>query len=210
VSGACSYKFQFQIIAEGYTRNITNASYALTLGPWLTNPLLCGTFTYDVRVAPSMNCSTYCPFGPVCTVGITNNGAPTPCTPFQGGGGSQNIAPEDATTLNLWPNPNDGSQLYLELSQVDEGVSEVSVDLYDIFGQRVMGRTIAADGPFNTVMDLDGSLADGLYMVTVIAGEKTYTQRLSSNKVKAKSNGRKAPVERPGLFVFHRHNGWIP
>jgi hypothetical protein len=88
------------------------------------------------------------------------------------------MATTESGTLNLWPNPNRGDQLYVELTEVEKGVTEVTVDLHDAFGKLAMSRTIAADGPFNTVIDLDGSLANGLYMVTVIAGEKTYTQRL--------------------------------
>src|SRR4030095_15606751 len=50
---ACKYKFTLTVPAEGYVRVLVINSYALTLGPWITNPLLCGTFTYDVTVQAS-------------------------------------------------------------------------------------------------------------------------------------------------------------
>jgi hypothetical protein len=164
IPGATQYQFRFT--RPGFTRFITQPSYALILN-WVTNPLVAGN-TYDV-VVQSFKAGVWSGFcGNTCTLTIASSFS----------GGSLNIAPEDATTLSLWPNPNDGGQLYLELSQVDPGVTAVNVDLYDAFGKLAMSRTIAADGPFNTVIDLDGSLANGLYMVSVTAGEKVYTQRL--------------------------------
>jgi hypothetical protein len=62
--------------------------------------------------------------------------------------GNQNMATTESGTLNLWPNPNGGEQLYVELTEMEEGVSEVTVDLHDAFGKLAMSRTIAADGPF--------------------------------------------------------------
>jgi hypothetical protein len=173
-------RFNLSVPAEGYSRTITIGSYVLLLGPWFTNPLLCGTFTYDVTVRASFDCVNYCPVGPTCTVEITNNGAPVPCTaPFQGGGGNLNSAlVEEGITLSLWPNPNNGEQLYLQLSEVDAGVTQVTVELHDAFGKRVMSRVIPVNGPFNTVIDLEGSLSGGLYLVNLTAGEKVFTQRL--------------------------------
>jgi hypothetical protein len=51
--------------------------------------------------------------------------------------------------------------------------------MFDLFGKRVMARQIAVnDGFINTVMNFDGDLAAGVYMVNITAGDKVYTQRL--------------------------------
>ncbi|TXI82037.1 MAG: T9SS type A sorting domain-containing protein, partial [Flavobacteriales bacterium] len=76
-------------------------------------------------------------------------------------------------------NPNRGDQLFVSLSSVEEGVSTVSVDIYDLSGKRAMARTIAVqDGFVNTNVELGSQLASGLYMVHITAGDKAYTERL--------------------------------
>ncbi len=81
--------------------------------------------------------------------------------------------------LTMYPNPNRGDELFISLTQVAAGVNTASVDIYDMTGKRVAARTIAVqDGFVNQSLELNGSLAGGLYMVTVTAGEKIYTERL--------------------------------
>ncbi|MBK9765213.1 MAG: T9SS type A sorting domain-containing protein [Flavobacteriales bacterium] len=85
--------------------------------------------------------------------------------------------------LTLYPNPNNGEQLFMQLSEVDPEVKTLNVDLFDLMGKRVAARTIAVnDGMINTVLDLNNELSNGLYMVNIIAGEKTYTERLVIQK----------------------------
>ncbi len=56
----------------------------------------------------------------------------------------------------MYPNPNRGDQLFLSMSNVEEGVNVVNVDIFDMTGKNVMARTIAVqDGPAETVFDLD-------------------------------------------------------
>jgi len=177
---ACKYRFVFTVPAEGFTRQITINSYALTLGPWAATPLLCGTFTYDVTVQASFDCTTYCPVGATCTVEITNPGGAIPCTaPFGGGGGSLNTMAADAGDLLIYPNPNNGEQLVLMMSELPADLEEVTMDIHDAFGRVVMSRTIAVGGgEMNHVLDLDRSLANGMYTVKLTAGEAVFTQRL--------------------------------
>ena len=54
----------------------------------------------------------------------------------------------------------------------------MDIDVMDIFGKRVSASQIAAPGgAFVHTMDLS-SLAPGVYMVNVRAGDRLYTQRL--------------------------------
>ena len=177
VGAATHYKFKLEVASEGHIRNIVSTNYVLTLGPWSVNPLLCGTFTYDVNVAVSVDGGfTYCPFGPICTVGITN-GAPNPCTaPFTGG--NQHVDMTTQGEMTMWPNPNREQILYLGLSEVEAGVTDVTVAIYDLFGKQVMHQVINADAAFTTVLDLGNNMASGLYTVNLTAGSKSYSQRL--------------------------------
>ncbi|MBK9175006.1 MAG: T9SS type A sorting domain-containing protein [Flavobacteriales bacterium] len=140
-----------------------------------TTGLVCG-LTYDVDVRASFDGGTnWCApngatWGDVCLL--------TMATCFTGGG-NQNMVQEGSTGLRMYPNPNRGDQLMLSLESVAEGVQTVSVDILDAFGKRVSASTIAVqDGFINTVLELNGSLAAGMYMVNITAGEQVYTERL--------------------------------
>jgi hypothetical protein len=79
----------------------------------------------------------------------------------------------------MFPNPNRGDVLTFSLSGIEEGVNTVSVDIYDLTGKRMSARMIAVtDGPVNTILDLNGELAAGMYVVNITAGETLYTERL--------------------------------
>ena len=79
----------------------------------------------------------------------------------------------------MWPNPNNGDQLYMTIAELGAEVATTQVDIYDLTGQRVIGRSIATQASnLNSVIELDEQLAPGLYMVIVTAGEVSFTQRL--------------------------------
>jgi hypothetical protein len=95
--------------------------------------------------------------------------------------GGSTVATGDAK-LAMFPNPNNGEQLTVSLSAVEEGVNTVSVDIYDLTGAVVSSRTIAVnDGMVYQVLELTG-MASGLYMVNITAGSKRYTERLVISK----------------------------
>ncbi|MBK8614048.1 MAG: T9SS type A sorting domain-containing protein [Flavobacteriales bacterium] len=185
---ANAYLFELTNTANGYTRLIGGSSYTLVLGKWFTNPLLCGTHTYNVRVRASFDGgSTYCPWGAVCTVGITNNFAAPFCTapaaPAMAAGDDRVFFDGDETSteavLTLWPNPNNGEQLYVTIDGLQNEVTTATVDIFDMVGHKVATHTIAVNSTtLNTVIALDASMANGMYVVNVTAGEESFMQRL--------------------------------
>ncbi len=185
---ANAYLFELTNTANGYTRLIGASSYTLVLGKWATAPLLCGTHTYNVRVRASFDGgATYCPYGAVCTVGITNNFAAPFCTapaaPAMAAGDDRVFFDGDETSttsvLNLWPNPNNGGQLYVTIDGLQNEVTTATVDIFDMVGHKVATRTIAVNGTtLNTVIALDASWAKGLYLVAVTVGDEQLTGRL--------------------------------
>ena len=81
--------------------------------------------------------------------------------------------------LNMWPNPNRGEQLYITIDHLNEEVTTATVDIFDLMGQKVGSRIITVNGAtLNTVIDLDGALSSGIYLVNLTAGDQTFTQRL--------------------------------
>ncbi|MBK9629316.1 MAG: T9SS type A sorting domain-containing protein [Flavobacteriales bacterium] len=166
--------------------------------------LECGKqYEVDVRVSldgganwcfdvASPSCVEPMTWGNVCMVNITTS---TYCPgPLQGG--SSSMATQNGD-LTMYPNPNRGDQLYINLSAVDADVNTVSVDIYDLTGKRISARTIAVqDGFLNSVLDLNGEIASGLYMVNITAGDKTYTERLGDPEVSSNQIQR-APARSP-------------
>ncbi|MBK9177080.1 MAG: T9SS type A sorting domain-containing protein [Flavobacteriales bacterium] len=170
------YQFRFRVTGQpGLTvakLSNTNQYFVNTSG------LICGT-TYEVDVRASFdNGMNWCspngaaPWGEVCQLFTVACAAQ---------GGNQNMVEEGtAAGMRMFPNPNRGDQLFLSVEAIEAGVSTVSVDIFDAFGKRAITRTIPVtdDGFINTVLELNGSLATGLYMVNITAGETVYTERL--------------------------------
>jgi hypothetical protein len=79
----------------------------------------------------------------------------------------------------MYPNPNDGTRLFLRLSNIAEGVNTVSVDIYDAMGKRVSAALMpVAEGAINNMIDLDHAMSNGLYFVTITSGTEVRTERL--------------------------------
>jgi hypothetical protein len=189
-SSAVRYQFRFRIPGENICIvRPPQTSAQLTLNWSATSgPQLQCSKTYEVDVRVSLNGgATWC-FGPatadqaaacadteawgkVCLVTID------PCAAVSGGGNSMVV--EGNNTFTMYPNPNQGDQLFLSVNNVEEGVNTVNVDIFDMAGKRVMARTIAVqDGFVNSVLDLEYELANGIYLVNITAGSKAYTERL--------------------------------
>jgi hypothetical protein len=183
VSGADRYQFRFRIPAEGFDVTRTVTTYFVQLN-WTGPTALQDGKTYDVDVRVSKDggvtwCSTSDPWGPSCLLTIDNTPA---------GNGNQNFGSEPVTAslpgrqageAKLFPNPNRGDVLNFSLSTIEDGVNSVSVDIYDLTGKRVSARTIAVNGGnVHSVLDLNGELAIGMYLVNITAGDKSYTERL--------------------------------
>ena len=184
-SNANKYQFRFITDSGGSTviKTSTTGQY------WVNTSGLAPCKTYEVEVRASFDngtsyCDTYAasnPYAPkwgrVCL--LSTSGCPS------GNGGNQNMAGDvDSSTgsprqLVLYPNPNQGDQLFLRIDQVKEGLGTVSVDILDTFGKRVGSSTVAtSEGVVNTVIDLRGELAAGMYLVNITAGNDTFTERL--------------------------------
>jgi secreted PhoX family phosphatase len=166
------YQFRFRIASESVTIVKTSASnqyWVNTIG------LACGK-TYDVDVRASFDngaswCATGDPYGTVCT--LTTTACSSSMTQETTGGTAVEAR------ISMYPNPNRGDQVFLSIGSIEEGVETVSVDIFDAFGKRVSARTIAAqDGFVNSVVELNGELSAGFYLVNVTAGSASWSERL--------------------------------
>jgi len=182
-----SFQFRFRIPGEGICIVRPPQTSAVLYMNWTAaqGEQLQASRTYEVEVrvskdqgatwcidqpSPACDPSPVTAWGKTCNVTISGVAA---------NGGSSSMITNNSGTLTLYPNPNNGEQLFINLSEVDAGVNIVSIDIYDLTGKRVTARTIAvSDGFVKTNIDLRNELANGFYMVNITAGEKNYTERL--------------------------------
>ena len=187
-SSAVRYQFRFRIPGENVCIVRPPQTSARLVLNWTSGtPLECSR-TYEVDVRVSLNGGASWCFGPatadeaaacadpeawgkVCNVTIN------PCATVNGGAIS--MVAEGNPTFTMYPNPNRGDQLFLNIGGVSNDVGTVDVDIFDMTGKRVVARTLAVqDGFVNTNVELGNHLSGGLYIVNVTAGTKTYTERL--------------------------------
>jgi hypothetical protein len=174
--GANKYQFEFSIPAEGilFTRNSNTNWIALS---WSSGTQLLDGRTYNVRVRVSKtNGATWCPWGETCTVAINNGSS---------GMAAETNAPVSGTEatisdrLLVWPNPNRGEQLNLRIDGLTSAAGTMTVDLYDLVGNRVMALTKAVqDGHVNGAIELPADLSTGMYMLQVNGAGRTWTERV--------------------------------
>ena len=177
VTGANLYQWRFRIPAENVEIIRTSTSYFLNLN-WtalVAAPLETGkTYEVDVRASRDGG-TTWCgfggdPWGDICSLTI---GTPPAV------GGNQNMSLSADGALAMWPNPNNGTEVWISLEGIDTTIETVTVDIHDLFGKRVSARILPTqDGSLYTALPLNGDLAAGMYTVTIIAGDVQYVQRL--------------------------------
>jgi hypothetical protein len=173
--GATRYQFEFTVPGEGnFLKLATSNNNQLVLN-WTATPLQNGV-TYNVRVRISKDLgATWCPWGEVCYVTINNPAssgiAPMPVPPT-----ASVVVTEPE--LVLWPNPNSGDRLFLDLSGLSKDVDQVGVELYDLTGQRILNNQVKAQGrSVRAIVDLQPVMS-GAYLLRVTAGDLVKTERI--------------------------------
>ena len=166
------YQFEFtNSITNVLLRKLASPTRDLNMSIWGASPLPTCNVPYNVRVRVSFDGGTnYCAFGPVCQVTFT-------CPPND----SREVVAlgTNSGLLMMWPNPNRGDQVNVRIDELSVEVGTATIDLIDLFGKKVVSENVTVDGTtLNYVLDLSSTIADGLYVVNITAGDHTYTERL--------------------------------
>lgn len=89
---------------------------------------------------------------------------------------------EEESNLAIYPNPNKGEFVNLNVTNIAEGVDRITVDVYDTYGKLVISRQLATTGSqLNVIMPLDG-IASGIYTVSIIVDGEVRTERMIVQK----------------------------
>ncbi|MCW5898164.1 MAG: proprotein convertase P-domain-containing protein [Flavobacteriales bacterium] len=81
--------------------------------------------------------------------------------------------------VGLFPNPTDGALVMLSIDDVPAGVDQITVEVFDLAGQRQHSWIFATQGErFISQLDLRNDLASGVYFVQVGMDGHVVTERL--------------------------------
>ncbi len=170
-AGDQAFAYHFRFTGPGaYVRDIYTANYICPLA-WTTNPLVAGN-TYQVQVEVQVG-GTWRGFcGSTCNLTIAAG-------PGQGAG-RVDAAMDAVENISLWPNPVRDGIVNLRVDGIADADQRITVDIYDAFGKKVVAQQYANSGSlFNTVLNLDGGMAAGVYMVNITINDRTSLKRLT-------------------------------
>ncbi len=167
VNGANEYQFRIYNLNEGYDQTFTRSTYILQL-KWtnMVAPALVNGSTYSVEINTKVNglYTGFCPSS--CTISIDNS-IPN----------MEQIAFGEAT---LWPNPVSDGQVNLIIGGIQDADQHISVDVQDLYGKQVFAQEFGNSGErFNTILQLPGDVASGVYLVNITVNGQRTVQRLS-------------------------------
>lgn len=135
-----------------------------------TPPLVPGE-TYSVRVKATQ-CGVEGDFSTSCDITILG-----PQAEEEGMAAQRDLAD---TGSSLFPNPNAGSEVRLELRGISDGPHDVHVVIYDIYGKMISTSNFGHEGTdLSRLIRFDENLAMGMYMVHVLVdGEQFAVERM--------------------------------
>lgn len=172
VRGATRYRFTFSNSETTIVREVNKYFLNLGWGLGAAAPLTPGS-TYDVTVE-AFKGGAYCPAGEICSVTIN--------VLVNGGEERMSVAgPDDEASFEVYPNPNQGDRLFIVLEAEDEDVDvdQALITIRDLSGKRMMERSFPISfGELRTILELDGDLAPGMYLVSARIGGTLRSQRL--------------------------------
>lgn len=178
VAGATDYQWEisnteFNFLAV-FTRNSTNTNFQLG---WIAGIQF--QAVYDVRVRAKV-AGEWAEFGFVCQITAPKIPGTLKEGNFDSGDETFSKTPEPEHQLSIFPNPSKGETISISLSGFENTESPVSVDVYDILGNKVFSRNSITAGRNNLLAEINshGELATGIYILNVSAKNKNYYDRI--------------------------------
>ena len=76
----------------------------------------------------------------------------------------------------IYPNPNDGEAVFINLTDVE--VPMVDVTVIDGLGKVICKHAYATNGSLNTLLQFDRPLASGIYLIEIRLGNEIITEKM--------------------------------
>jgi hypothetical protein len=168
---ADSYEYELvnTMTSDVHTAISTNAAGSVILNSF-TPPLVPGA-EYSVRVKATQ-CGEEGDFSAQCNITIAGPQAEGDETPA--------LREMTENSATLYPNPNAGTEVRVELDGLGDGNHEVMIQIYDIYGKLIQTEGFGhAGSAMSRLVRFDGNMAMGMYMVQIVVdGERFATERL--------------------------------
>jgi GEVED domain/Ig-like domain CHU_C associated/Secretion system C-terminal sorting domain len=177
--GAINYTFQFTpvnggcggTVSTGLPLTFTSASAS----PYLlltALPLGANSGAWDVKIRPnfSYGLGTY---GPTSRILVNSTAAGAT---LEQENADQDVKVESFIAANLYPNPNNGELVNLNVSGVES--DNVFVRITDAMGRIVYTNRFAVEGSLNTIVTFAEPLASGIYNVEFTVDGEIMTERM--------------------------------
>lgn len=146
--------------------------------------------TYDVKIR-AYDGTTWGPWGTVCTIttpsSFTNTEIEAMMLDNDFGQPNEHRLDivETDWSFSLYPNPNDGDLAQFSL-ELDESIAnDITVDVMDMSGRTLYTKeyqTSEGTGYYNALINFEGTLADGLYIVNITVNGVTQSEKLVVKK----------------------------
>src|SRR5690606_20367308 len=107
-------------------------------------------------------------FGPSCVITISGSGmaeeAPAAMRDIEASGNA-----------TLFPNPNAGSEVRVQLDGLSDGNRDVNIVVYDIYGKMISSEGFGHEGTqLSRLVQFDGNLSMGMYMVRILVDSEQF------------------------------------
>lgn len=191
IPGATDYEFRAVNVASGYDEVQPGRNQEAKISMFYF-PNIQPNTTYDVSVRAFVN-GVWQNYGSACQV---TTGSSVSLMPL-----NNNVYELDPTNeevynlqnegvlnvdeyhqrslMNLYPNPNEGSEVYLNLPDLPSGGYAANIEVYDLFGKRIFQTFEVVNGnALSTVLRFEGKLEQGIYLVSVTVNGVAYTQKM--------------------------------
>jgi len=97
---------------------------------------------------------------------------------FHGGGVDRSVT-DGGIRATLYPNPNRGEVVYMNLNNDFQETTNGKVVITDIYGKDIYTKNIIVNaGLHQEILELQGSMAQGVYLVNVLVDGRMITERL--------------------------------
>ncbi len=132
-----------------------------------------GGKTYDVQVRAIIN-GTQGSYGPVCQITITGGAR------LSGGENMLSINNELSkdVALQVYPNPSDGSYIYINFDAFNESNRSVELTIYDILGKKVYSEEVILNKNITAGINLKNKLVPGVYILNFYVNGKVWHKKL--------------------------------
>jgi hypothetical protein len=182
VCGAVNYTFEFtrvsdclgtSVIGSPFTINSVGSTASVTLSSAFPAQLPSVGY-WSVRVRPNFVNGVSGNWGPSRIIAINGSAASQMLDSNQS---NQQVRTFEQQPLSsVYPNPNSGNQVRIDLTDIGSG--ELSVKIMDGVGRMIYSKQFTVEGSLSTQLDFTEKLTAGIYLVEFTINGETMNERM--------------------------------